>query len=135
MVGLPILSNEDIDDFFKGNPSYLGTFSKDQVANVKISKKIDSFAIMNMENEKDGGGTHWVAMYNLVEDPQYVYYFDSYGVPPPEEVISWLMQTKKEIVYSTTLVAIVISDESKSLTERGSAILIENKVVNKQLRD
>jgi predicted class III extradiol MEMO1 family dioxygenase len=30
------------------------------------------------------------------------YYFDSYGVEPPEDVIKWMKKDNKKIVYNTT---------------------------------
>ncbi|VDI81355.1 Hypothetical predicted protein [Mytilus galloprovincialis] len=53
----------------------------------------------------DGPGTHWTCWYKhgLVK-----YYFDSYGLPPPDEMVNYL---QPEIRYST--------DE---LQQRGSVV-------------
>ena len=103
MPGLPILSNQDFDDHFGNQKEYLGTFSKDLLASVKIPKTVPSFAIINMQDDDKGTGTHWVAMFNDPADKDYVYYFDSYGVVPPADVEAWLKKkTGKQVLYNTS---------------------------------
>lgn len=42
---------------------------------------------------------HWVALYNRLPDK--VIYFDSYGEPPPEQVMTWIRKTgKKHLIMS-----------------------------------
>jgi len=103
MPGLPILSNEDLDHMFENRPEYLGTFSKDLLSTVKIPKTVPSFAVINLQDEDKGTGTHWVAMFNDPNDKKYIYYFDSYGVVPPADVEVWLKKkTGKQVLYSTS---------------------------------
>ena len=102
MPGLPILSNEDMDSMFQNMKGYLGTHSKDLLSSIKIPKKYPSFAIINMQDEDKGTGSHWVAMYNDPDDKKHIYYFDSYGVVPPADVEKWLKTTGKEILYNTS---------------------------------
>ena len=55
---------------------------RDELINLpKYTKNI----IMNLE-DNNGNGSHWVCIYNN----QVKYYFDSYGLPPPVEVIKFL---------------------------------------------
>jgi hypothetical protein len=46
-------------------------------------------------DSSSGGGTHWVAMKN---DKNKLLYFDSFGLPPPEEI----KQFNKKIVWNTS---------------------------------
>ena len=59
-------------------------------------------AIVNLDN-MGNKGTHWVAVYN---DPKshYVEYFDSYGMQPPVEILSYLETAEKPILFNTTQV-------------------------------
>ena len=47
------------------------------------------------------GGTHWVAYYN---DPKYrtVEFFDSFGLPPAQEIESYLASSNKVIEYNAS---------------------------------
>ena len=55
---------------------------RDELTNLsKYTKNI----IMNLE-DNNGNGSHWVCIYNN----QAKYYFDSYGLPPPVEVMKFL---------------------------------------------
>lgn len=55
---------------------------RDELTNVsKHTKNI----IMNLE-DNDGNGSHWVCIFNSQDK----YYFDSFGLPPPVEVIKFL---------------------------------------------
>jgi hypothetical protein len=98
---MKVLSNFDLDDIFANNSSYLGTFSKDTLKNVKLPKNKTTSAVINLQDTKDGQGTHWVAMFNNPNN-RHIYYFDSYGVIPPTDVIKWLKSTEKRILYNTS---------------------------------
>ena len=55
---------------------------RDELTNVsKHTKNI----IMNLE-DNNGNGSHWVCIFNSQDK----YYFDSFGLPPPVEVIKFL---------------------------------------------
>ena len=55
---------------------------RDELINLsKYTKNI----IINLEDHY-GNGSHWVCIYNN----QVKYYFDSYGLPPPVEVMKFL---------------------------------------------
>jgi hypothetical protein len=61
---------------------------KDQLAGVK---PVAGAYIINMQDSTSGEGSHWVG---LVLEPArgkkyYAWYFDGYGVDPPEEVLSF----------------------------------------------
>jgi hypothetical protein len=46
--------------------------------------------IVNLDSSKNSG-THWVAYWN---GPRISIYFDSFGLPPPKEVASYLQPTR-----------------------------------------
>jgi len=62
----------------------VGVFSKDKLPEKRY---IGSYYI-NLQNEDDGGGTHWV-FFRLFPNHKAVY-FDSFGLPMPEDVKQFL---------------------------------------------
>ena len=64
--------------------------------------------IINLQSSKDGNGTHWAGFVipppsrtvNGIKTADKNYYFDSYGQPPPEEVVKFLKTKGRKIVYS-----------------------------------
>ena len=66
------ISNFKINEIFKNDKNYIGTFSKD---NVPILKNNES-SIVNLANSFNKG-THWVAM-KFINNR--LFYFDSYGI-------------------------------------------------------
>ena len=64
--------------------------------------------IVNLDNN-DGPGTHWTLIYNRPSDHKYVYYFDSYGVAPPEEVQKYLKTSRKTIEYNSSQLQNILS--------------------------
>ena len=68
---------------------------------IDIPKRKYMSVIINLQSENDGGnGTHWVAL--LKKNSKY-FYFDSYGVVPPEEIINYRKKNEK-IGYSNYIV-------------------------------
>lgn len=56
------------------------------------------FYIFNLDS-KAGPGTHWIVIYNC--NPTQVIYFDPFGVDPPEELLSLMRKTKKQMIMNT----------------------------------
>jgi len=85
------LTNKDIlEIMYHLKLPFNGVFSKDKLKNLKNGNYI-----INMENEKDGHGSHWCAFtYNNGN----ITYFDSFGLYPPIEV---MQQAKGEIIYNS----------------------------------
>lgn len=84
------LSNVGLDKSLVSDPSYGGCYSKDRLPPTLGP----SYYIMNMQDEKDGGGTHWTLIDN--RNPKLVSYFDSMGQVPPKEVKQLMTNTRKK---------------------------------------
>jgi hypothetical protein len=87
------LSNWDIDKIFMRNPRYGGCFSRNTLPIVPRGL----FYVMNMDVDS-GSGTHWVGIYCC--HPDHDYYFDSFGCPPPEEVLAFLKSNEKPLIIN-----------------------------------
>ena len=74
------LSNTDLDRLLKDIPTYMGSYSKDTLP--KTLKK-GCWYIANMQNERDGNGTHWVCF--KYGNP--LCYYDPFGIAPPIEIM------------------------------------------------
>ncbi len=72
-------------------PNFRGVFLRDTLS--KRPRKIEC-GILNLDSS-DGSGTHWVAWFKKNNKK---YYFDSYGLQPPSELITYL---KSPILYNT----------------------------------
>ena len=90
------LSNFDIDKIMMKCDTYRGTFSKDMLP--KRMNENES-AIVNLQDYFEGGGTHWVCIYNS-NDSVHVEYFDSFGLVPPNEIVSYANTINKPIIYN-----------------------------------
>lgn len=89
------LTSTDIDNYYKGNSKYGGWYSKNELKTVKPANK---FYIVNMQDSTDGNGTHWVCIYNV--RPKSCFYFDPFGVYPPDDIVKFMKKTKKECLMS-----------------------------------
>ena len=76
------LSNLEIIDAAK-NLSLDGVFLRDTLPK---KAKLNECAILNLDSYS-GDGTHWVMWFKEGKDK---FYFDSYGVQPPSELIAYL---------------------------------------------
>ena len=51
----------------------------------------DGCYVINMQSSTQGNGTHWVALYVHKSN---AFYFDSFGAPPPDEVMPFVKKRK-----------------------------------------
>lgn len=65
---------------------------------LKFNKKLIHFAIINLENEEDGNGTHWVCYFKCYST---IYYFDSFGVQPFQYLIDLCKSNNYLLWYNT----------------------------------
>jgi len=49
----------------------------------------------------ENGGTHWVA---ISYQGQFIFYFDSFGAPPPTDVLKWLKKSRRKIAYNNVII-------------------------------
>ena len=86
------LSNLEIIDAAKKLSLYefRGVFLRDTLP---TKTKLNEFGILNLDSSS-GDGTHWVMWFKKGKDK---FYFDSYGVRPPSELIAFL---KAPIFYN-----------------------------------
>jgi len=66
----------------KMNINLIAVCTKDELKN--INHKVGGY-IINLQNNHDGHGTHWVS-FNIYQNSDHMYralYHDPYGVPPP----------------------------------------------------
>lgn len=82
-----MIENYDLEKYFRG------CYSKDVYD--EISE--DHFRIINLQNDNDGSGTHWV-MY--VQFSKNIYYFDSYGVPPYQRLVDQCDRLKYNLYFN-----------------------------------
>ena len=91
-----MLSNFDIEEIANFYNINLIIVMKDELKNMK---PINTNYIVNLESSKDGNGTHWMAL--KIENKDCVY-LDSYGMLPPEEIISFCKRIpKSHLSYNT----------------------------------
>ena len=64
-------------------PRFRGVFVRD---NLPLEPKRMECGVLNLD-DTSGNGTHWVAWYR---DNGKKYYFDSYGIQPPDELKRYL---------------------------------------------
>jgi hypothetical protein len=84
-----MLSNFDLEEMAeKDNLDLIGVFNKDMLPKERV---MGSY-IVNLQDFDDGQGTHWVC-FKIFENKKCCY-FDSFGLPMPQEVNSFLMPFK-----------------------------------------
>lgn len=96
-----ILSSMDFEDI--KDPNFLGVFSKDH-----FPKRLENgqSIIVNLD-DSDGPGTHWVS---ALKKNNMSFYFDSFGMPPPENIKSILKLYKTPLYYNTSQLQAIDSD-------------------------
>ena len=91
-----MLSNFDIEEIANHYNVDVIIVMKDELKNMK---PINTNYIVNLESSKDGNGTHWMGL--KIENKESVY-FDSYGMLPPEEIITFCKRIpKSHLAYNT----------------------------------
>ncbi len=84
-----MLSNFDLEDYAeKHNYNLIGVYSKDKLPN---EKRVGSY-IVNMQDEDDGNGTHWIAF--IIFENAKCCFFDSFGVHAPTDILDFLKPFK-----------------------------------------
>lgn len=87
------LSNNETTDVelsdycFRNVPQFMGVISRDKFAKIYPKMHPGDSLIINIDPQYSKNGTHWVAFRKSSEAP-IGYYKDSYGAPPPQDVIN-----------------------------------------------
>ena len=91
-----MLSNFDIEEIANHYNLDVQIIMKDELKNMK---PINTNYIINLESSTMGNGTHWMSL--KIQDKNCVY-CDSYGMLPPEEIISFCKRiSKSHLTYNT----------------------------------
>lgn len=56
--------------------------------------------IINMQDSREGAGTHWVAIWLDEDRHNPTCYFDSFGIDPPLAIIDFMRQWNKKFIIS-----------------------------------
>jgi len=92
LPNVPLTNIQLIDAAKKLNiKNFRGVFLRDELPKVPREKE---GGILNLD-DSTGGGTHWVAWIKHANEK---IYFDSYGLPPPTEVLKYL---HRPVYYNT----------------------------------
>ena len=88
------LSNVEIENYAKmlNIRCFRGCQMRDELKNLKIYNIECRVLNLNLSNES---GSHWTCWFKINRDK---YYFDSFGLPPPKELVDYL---GSPILYST----------------------------------
>jgi hypothetical protein len=95
-MSLPALYDYQINDVFNMCKNYGGCISR--LSLKQSDAKKHKFYILNMDANPNGFGTHWVILWNC--NKKYVFYCDSFGAPPAENVVKFMKETGKECLYN-----------------------------------
>ena len=91
-----MLSNFDIEEIANHYNVDVIIVMKDELKNMK---PVNTNYIVNLESSSMGNGTHWMALKIGNKD---CVYFDSYGMLPPEGIITFCKRiTKSHLSYNT----------------------------------
>jgi len=92
-----VMSNFEIEKAMKdiGSRVFKGVIMQDQIKS-KVNPNVKSSFVINYD-EMSEPGSHWVSLFI---DPNYMYYFDSYGIPPLQAVSDLALQYQKKLYYN-----------------------------------
>jgi hypothetical protein len=91
------LTNIDISQMLKYIPHFRGVYTRD-ILPKRILKK--ECGVINTDTI-NGNGKHWICYYN---DPksEYIEFFDSFGLTPAQEILTYLETSGKDILYNSS---------------------------------
>jgi len=98
-----MLSNFELNSIAKSLDIKLdGVYMKNEL----LFKRTVGNYIINLDNTGNEG-THWTA---LIVKPKLSYYFDSFGCPPPEQVIQFTKSPNTHLYFNTRVIQDLDSD-------------------------
>lgn len=108
-----MLSNFDIDGMLDSLDTFAGVFSRDKMPTVdnkrkKAARMNGECGVVNLDNDS-GPGTHWVC-YIVDKNLPFAFYFDSFGLAPPKEVVDYLKRlVNKPLSYNSSQIQNITS--------------------------
>ena len=100
-----MLTNFDLENlagFYKIHLN--GIFMKNEMP----TKPINGLYIINLQSSTQGNGTHWCSLFIY---KKMSYYFDSFGAPPPNEIILFSKKKKRgHLLYSNWIIQDLTSE-------------------------
>src|SRR5665811_2295472 len=93
------MDSDELKFLLKDIPSFTGVYSIDTLPK-ECKNDYKGCGVVNFQGILEPG-SHWVCYYS---DNKNVEYFDSFGFPPPEEILVFLKRNQipgKEIVYNS----------------------------------
>ena len=98
-----MLSNFDIDSIAKSLDIKIdGIFMKNEM---NFERQNGNY-IINLD-DSGNDGTHWTA---LIVKNNISFYYDSYGCPPPEQIIEFCKRGKTHLYYNTRVIQDIESE-------------------------
>jgi len=91
------LSNFEIEDMMKNEKGWFGVVTRDTLYD---PPRAHDLRVINYD-DMEGQGTHWVATFNH-PDQDMIFFYDSYGLVPGDEIQTFLKKSNKEIMYNTS---------------------------------
>lgn len=98
-----VLYDNELSDWCTKNvPGFVGVFSRSDIGKVLKSTRPGSSMILNLDPKFSQGGTHWVSL-RISKYAPLVYYKDSFGGPPPEDVVKAVKKHQYGLVYGNRI--------------------------------
>jgi transposase InsO family protein len=94
---MKLLTNIDISQMLKDIPHFRGVYTRDMLPK-RILK--EECGVINTDTI-NGTGKHWICYYNELKS-KYVEFFDSFGLPPAQEILTYLETSGKDILYNSS---------------------------------
>lgn len=94
-----ITSDQELYKWCRENvPGFTDVIDRSAFAARYPSMKSGNSIIINLDPHYKHGGTHWVAL-RISNEAPIVYYKDSFGAPPPAEVVSAIAGSGRGLIY------------------------------------
>lgn len=98
-----ILYDDEITAWCKKNvPGWHGIYSRTDIGRVLPALEPGAGVILNLDPKYSQGGTHWVAL-RVSKYAPLVYYKDSFGAPPPNDVVAATRASGLGLIYGNRI--------------------------------
>lgn len=98
-----IVDDITLDKWCRANiPGFMGVYSRTQLPTIWPSLTPGASVILNLDPAYKHGGTHWVGLRLAIDGPT-VYYKDSFGAPPPSDVVHTTYWGNRGLLYGNKI--------------------------------